>query len=72
MLTFAPYKHITLSVKVNKRWMIIMGATEEIIKMPKENTGTDITVMLVASGFSRGNIEYFVEKGLFCTPLKIT
>lgn len=49
-----------------------MGATEEIIKMPKENTGTDITVMLVASGFSRGNIEYFVEKGLFCTPLKIT
>ncbi len=44
--------------------MIIMGATEAIIKMAKENNGTVTTAMVVAAGFSRGNIKYLVDKGM--------
>ncbi len=44
--------------------MIIVGATEEIIKMAKENNGTVTTAMVVAAGFSRGNIKYLVDKGM--------
>ena len=44
--------------------MIIVGATEEIIKMAKENNGTVTTAMVVAAGFSRGNIKYLVDKGV--------
>ncbi|MCM1192629.1 MAG: type IV toxin-antitoxin system AbiEi family antitoxin domain-containing protein [Butyrivibrio sp.] len=35
-----------------------MGVTEEIIKMAKKNNGTVTTAMVVAAGFSRGNIKY--------------
>ena len=41
-----------------------MGATEEIIKMAKGNNGTITTAMVVAAGFSRGNIKYLVDKGM--------
>ena len=41
-----------------------MGATEEIIKMAKWNNGTVTTAMVVAAGFSRGNIKYLVDKGM--------
>ncbi len=41
-----------------------MGATEEIIKMAKENNGIVTTAMVVAAGFSRGNIKYLVDKGM--------
>ena len=41
-----------------------MGATEEIIKMAKANNGTVTTAMVVAAGFSRGNIKYLVDKGM--------
>ncbi len=41
-----------------------MGATEEIIKMAKENNGMVTTAMVVAAGFSRGNIKYLVDKGI--------
>lgn len=41
-----------------------MGATETIIKMAKENHGTVTTAMVVAAGFSRGNIKYLVDKGM--------
>ena len=41
-----------------------MGATEEIIKMAKENNGTVTTAMVVAVGISRGNIKYLVDKGV--------
>lgn len=41
-----------------------MGAIEEIIKMAKENNGTVTTAMVVAAGFSRGNIKYLVDKGM--------
>ena len=41
-----------------------MGATEEIIKMAKENNGTVTTAMVVVAGFSRGNIKYLVDKGM--------
>lgn len=44
--------------------VIIVGATEEIIRMAKENNGTVTTAMVVAAGFSRGNIKYLVEKGM--------
>jgi len=44
--------------------MIIVGAIEEIIRMAKENNGTVTTAMVVAAGFSRGNIKYLVEKGM--------
>lgn len=44
--------------------MIILGATEEIIRMAKENHGTVTTAMVVAAGFSRGNIKYLVDKGM--------
>lgn len=44
--------------------MIIVGATEEIIKMAKENNGIVTTAMVVAAGFSRGNIKYLVDKGM--------
>lgn len=44
--------------------MIIVGATENIIKMAKENNGTVTTAMVAAKGFSRGNIKYLVDKGL--------
>ncbi len=40
-----------------------MRATEEIIKMAKENNGMVTTAMVVAAGFSRGNIKYLVDKG---------
>jgi len=42
----------------------IVGATEEIIKMAKQNNGTVTTAMVVAAGISRGNIKYLVDKGL--------
>ncbi len=45
--------------------MIIMGAVDAIIKMAKENNGTVTNAMVVAAGFSRGNINYLVDKG-FC------
>ena len=41
-----------------------MGATEEIIRMAKENNGIVTTAMVVAAGFSRGNIKYLVDKGV--------
>jgi len=41
-----------------------VGATEEIIKMAKGNNGTVTTAMVVAAGFSRGNIKYLVDKGM--------
>ena len=41
-----------------------MGATEEIIKMAKENNGTVTTAMVVEAGFSRGNMKYLVDKGM--------
>lgn len=41
-----------------------MGATEAIIRMAKENNGTVTTAMVVAAGFSRGNIKYLVDKGI--------
>ncbi len=44
--------------------MIIMGATDAIIKIAKENNGTVTTAMVVAAGFSRGNIKYLVDKGM--------
>ena len=44
--------------------MIIVGAIEEIIKMAQENNGTVTTAMVVAAGFSRGNIKYLVDKGM--------
>ena len=44
--------------------MIIMGAIDAIIKMAKENNGIVTTAMIVAAGFSRGNINYLVDKGM--------
>lgn len=41
-----------------------MGATEQIIKMAKENNGMVTTAMVVEAGFSRGNIKYLVDKGI--------
>lgn len=41
-----------------------MGAAEAIISMEKENNGTVTTAMVVAAGFPRGNIKYFVDKGM--------
>lgn len=41
-----------------------MGAMEEIIKMAKNNNGMVTTSMVVAAGFSRGNIKYLVDKGM--------
>lgn len=41
-----------------------MGVIEEIIKMAQENNGTVTTAMVVAAGFSRGNIKYLVDKGM--------
>lgn len=55
--------HTIVSTKVNRKLMIIMGATETIIKMAKEDHGTVTTAMVVAAGFSRGNIKYLVDKG---------
>jgi len=41
-----------------------VGATEEIIKMAEGNNGVVTTAMVVAAGFSRGNIKYLEDKGL--------
>ncbi len=41
-----------------------MGATETIIKMAQETNGIVTTAMVVAAGFSRGNIKYLVDKGI--------
>lgn len=62
-MTFMPYKNIIISMKVNRKEMIV-GATEEIIRMAKENHGTVTTAMVVAAGISRGNIKYLVDKGM--------
>lgn len=56
--------HIITSIKVNRKQMIIVGATQEIIKIAKENNGMITTAMVVAAGFSRGNIKYLVDKGM--------
>ena len=40
-----------------------MKTIEKIIKMAKENNGVVTTAMVVAAGFSRGNIKYLVDKG---------
>ena len=55
---------MTASTKVNRKQMVILGATEEIIKMAKENNGTVTTAMVAAAGFSHGNIKYLVDKGV--------
>lgn len=44
--------------------VIFVGATEEIIRMAKENNGTVTTAMVVEAGFSRGNIKYLADKGM--------
>ena len=59
-----PYLRIIVSTKVNAEKRILMGATEAIIRMAKENNGTVTTAMVVAAGFSRGNIKYLVDKGI--------
>ncbi len=41
-----------------------MGATEEIIRMAKENNGIVTTAMVAAAGISRGNLKYLVDKGM--------
>ena len=41
-----------------------MGATEKIINMATNNNGVVTTSMVVAAGFSRGNVKYLVEKGM--------
>lgn len=41
-----------------------MRASEAIISMAKENNGIVTTAMVVAAGFSRGNIKYLVDKGM--------
>lgn len=64
MLTFMLCNHIIASIKVNRKQMIIVGATQEIIKIAKENNGMITTAMVVAAGFSRGNIKYLVDKGM--------
>ncbi len=40
-----------------------MEIIEKIIKMAKDNNGVVTTAMIVAAGFSRGNIKYLVDKG---------
>ena len=40
-----------------------MGATDEIMKMAELNNGTVTTAMVVAAGFSRGNLKYLADKG---------
>ena len=40
-----------------------MGVLEEIIEMAKNNNGTVTTAMIVKTGFSRGNLQYLVDKG---------
>ena len=40
-----------------------MGVAEAIINIAKKNNGTVTTAMVVAAGFSRGNIKYLVDKG---------
>ena len=44
--------------------VIFVGATEEIIRMAKDNNGTVTTAMVVEAGFSRGNIKYLADKGM--------
>ena len=41
-----------------------MGATDDIMKMAKENNCVVTTAMVVAAGISRGNIKYLVDKGM--------
>lgn len=41
-----------------------MGAIKEIIRMAKQNNSTVTTAMITAAGFSRGNLQYLVGKGL--------
>ena len=64
LLTFVLYIYIIVSIKVNEGQMIVVGAIERIIKMAQENNGTVTTAMVVAAGFSRGNIQYLVDKGM--------
>lgn len=47
-----------------------MGATEEIINMAKVNNGVVTTAMVVAAGFSRGNIKYLEDKGLIVKSVR--
>lgn len=40
-----------------------MSVTDNIVQMAKENNGIVTTAMVVAAGFSRGNLNYLVDKG---------
>lgn len=63
-MTFTLAKRTIVSTEVNERKEAVVGATEEIIKMAKENNGTVTTAMVAAADISRGNIKYLVDKGL--------
>lgn len=53
-------KYKIISVKVNVK----MGATEEIMKMAKENNCIVTNAMVTAAGISREDLKYLVGKGL--------
>lgn len=63
-MTFMPYNYIIISIKVNRKQMIIVRAAENIIRMAKKNNGIVTAAMVTAAGFSRGNIKYLTDKGL--------
>ncbi len=41
-----------------------MGATEEILKIAKQNNSIVTSAMVTAAGFSRGNLKYLVDRGM--------
>lgn len=41
-----------------------MGVMEDIIKMAKQNNSTVTTAMITSAEFSRGNLQYLIDKGL--------
>ncbi len=62
-MIFALGKVKIMSIKV-KNEGIYVRIIEKIIEMAKKNNGTVTTAMVVAAGFSRGNIKYLLDRGL--------
>lgn len=62
-MTFMLETNIITSIEDNWKEVFFVGAIDEILRMAMENNGTVTTAMIVAEGFSRGNIKYLVDKG---------
>ncbi len=57
-------KELRVKSVLMKHRSVYRATMNSVLIEPKENNGTVTTAMVVAAGFSRGNIKYLVDKGM--------